>query len=61
MSKRIDVIFLDARHTVLAIREDLPPWRTAFGPRGTRSVLELPGRSACRQALAVGDVLHLPQ
>jgi uncharacterized membrane protein (UPF0127 family) len=37
----IDVVFLDERGVVLAVRPHVCPWRVVFAPRGTRAVLEL--------------------
>src|ERR687897_3899365 len=37
----IDAVFLDGDLRVLAVRPEVPPWRTA-GHRGARAVLELP-------------------
>jgi uncharacterized protein len=60
MAYAIDVIFLDAAHTVLQVRSCMRPWRLALAPRGTRSVLELvPGST--QGALAVGDVLEISE
>jgi uncharacterized protein len=57
----IDVVFLDARSVVVAIRESVPPWRIALGPRGARSVLELPDGHARERGLATGDTLTIPE
>ncbi len=38
----VDVVFLDDRGCVLAVRQNLRPWRLAFGPRKTHAVLETP-------------------
>ena len=37
----VDVVFLDNRGCVLAVRHNLRPWRLAFGPRKTHAVLEM--------------------
>ena len=37
----IDAVFLDRQLRVIALRRDIPPWRVAFAPAGTRLVLEL--------------------
>ncbi len=37
----VDVVFLDNRGRVLAVRHNLRPWRLAFGPRKTHAVLEM--------------------
>ena len=40
----VDVVFLDDRGCVLAVRHNLRPWRLAFGPRKTHAVLEMTSR-----------------
>ena len=52
----IDVIFLDGKGSVLAVRRNLRPWWAAWGPRGSHAVLELSGGSA---ELQVGERLRL--
>ncbi len=37
----LDIAFLDRGGSVLAIRRNLLPWRTAFAPPGTYAVLEM--------------------
>ena len=37
----VDVVFLDDRGCVLAVRRNLRPWRLAFGPCKTHAVLEM--------------------
>jgi uncharacterized membrane protein (UPF0127 family) len=37
----VDVVFLDKRGCVLAVRHNLRPWRLAFGPSKTHAVLEM--------------------
>ena len=37
----VDVVFLDNRGGVLAVRHNLRPWRLAIGPRKTHAVLEM--------------------
>ncbi|MBA3716888.1 MAG: DUF192 domain-containing protein [Actinobacteria bacterium] len=54
----IDVVFLEADLTVLAVREHVRPWRTA-GHRGSRSVLELSAGTCKRRRLRPGDRLAL--
>ncbi len=40
----MDLLFLDPKGTVLAVRRNLRPWRFALGPRNTHAVVEtLPG------------------
>jgi uncharacterized membrane protein (UPF0127 family) len=54
----IDIVFLEADLTVLSLRENVKPWRTA-GQRGARSVLELPAGTCRRRGLRPGDRLSL--
>lgn len=42
MRMPIDVYFLSQDKKVLGLRTNLRPWRIAFAPRGTTSVLETP-------------------
>ena len=52
----VDVVFLDNRGCVLAVRHNLRPWRFAFGPRKTHAVLEMTTGSA---ELQPGEILRL--
>ena len=59
----MDLLFLDRKGTVLAVRQNLRPWRFAMGPRNTHAVVEtLPGAAdvqpgeALRLRTAQGDV-----
>jgi uncharacterized membrane protein (UPF0127 family) len=52
----VDVVFLDDRGCVLAVRRDLRPWRIAFGPRKTHAVLEVTAGTA---AVQHGETLRL--
>ncbi len=54
----IDVVFLDRDLRVVAVREAVPPWRTA-GKRGARSTLELAAGEVRRRSLAEGDHLAI--
>lgn len=53
----IDAVFLDCEYVVVALRENLRPWRLA-GARGAVHVIELPG-GRIEQGLSVGDQLLL--
>jgi uncharacterized protein len=53
----IDAVFVDADHRVTRVVGALPPWRAAFGGRGSRAVLELP--VGCAASTHAGDVLDL--
>ena len=50
----IDAVFCDGEMRVVAVRENLRPWRAAWA-RGARVVLELPAGAA--RAVVVGDRL----
>ena len=59
----VDVVFLDDRGCVLAVRQNLRPWRLAFGPRKTHAVLEMTswlGRIAARRDFAAGSNRRKP-
>ena len=52
----VDVVFLDDRGCVLAVRHNLRPWRLAFRPRKTHAVLEMTGGAT---ELQPGEILRL--
>jgi uncharacterized membrane protein (UPF0127 family) len=52
----MDVIFLDRKASVLAVRRNLRPWRLAFGPRDSHAVVEVMAGSANVQP---GEVVRL--
>lgn len=52
----VDLVFLDDRGCVLAVRHNLRPWRLAFGPRKTHAVLEMTSGSS---ELQPGEILRL--
>jgi uncharacterized membrane protein (UPF0127 family) len=54
----IDVVFLDRELSVVAVRPDLRPWRTA-GARGAKVSLELAAGEAARLGIAPGMKLRL--
>ena len=54
----IDAAFLDADGRILAVRRNIKPWRFAFGPSQTRSVLEIPAGAI---ELEPGDTLRVEQ
>jgi uncharacterized protein len=56
----IDVVFLGRDGTVVGVRENVRPWRTAGG-RGTRSVLELAAGECARRGIVAGDRLALAE
>ena len=54
----IDVVFLDRDLTVVGVKAELRPWRTA-GRKGAKAALELAAGEAGRRGLQVGDRLAL--
>ena len=54
----IDVVFLDRELSVVAVRPELPAWRTA-GARGAKVALELAAGEAARLGIAPGMRLRL--
>ena len=54
----IDVVFLDRELSVVAVRPEVPPWRTA-GTRGAKVALELAAGEAARLGIAPGMRLRL--
>ena len=52
----VDVVFLAGNGSVLAIRQNLRPWRLAIGPRKSHAAIELVAGSANVQP---GEVLRL--
>ena len=51
----IDVVFLDGDGKVLATKRAVRPWRLAFGPRGSKIVLEMHAGTA---DFAIGETLR---
>jgi hypothetical protein len=54
----IDAIFVDKELAVVAVREDVRPWRVA-GARGAKGVLELRAGEARLRGIAPGDRLRI--
>jgi uncharacterized protein len=54
----IDVVFLDRELSVVSVRPELRPWRTA-GARGAKVTLELAAGEAARLGVAAGMKLRL--
>jgi uncharacterized membrane protein (UPF0127 family) len=54
----IDVVFLDRELSVVAVRPEVRPWRTA-GARGAKAALELAAGEAARLGIASGMQLRL--
>lgn len=55
----IDVVYLDARGTIVRFTEAMPPARLGPLVRGVRDVLELPSGTLSRAGTRVGDQLEL--
>ena len=55
----IDLVYVGADGTVLAIRELVRPWRLTAPVRGARAVLELPGGTARGHGLLAGRRVEL--
>ncbi|MDE3130107.1 MAG: DUF192 domain-containing protein [Acidobacteriota bacterium] len=56
MRFRFDAVFMDRDLRVVALAEQIPPWR-ARSARGARNILELAGGEISRTGLAIGDQL----
>jgi uncharacterized membrane protein (UPF0127 family) len=54
----IDVVFLDRELSVVAVRPEVPPWRTAAA-RGAKVSLELAAGEAARLGIRPGVQLRL--
>ena len=54
----IDVVFLDRELSVVAVRQEVRPWRTA-GARGAKVALELATGEAARLGIRPGMQLRL--
>ena len=57
MLERIDVVFIDCDNVVCGMREEMAPWRMAFGGRKARRTIELPAGTIAASGTQVGDVL----
>jgi uncharacterized protein len=57
----LDVLFVDAQHRVIAVREALPPWTPYAGvsPRRGRYVIELPVGVVRASGTQAGDQLEV--
>lgn len=51
----IDAVFLDMDLKVVAVRENVAPWKSTGFIKGASSVLELPEGAIRRTALTIGD------
>lgn len=54
----IDVVYLDGDWRVLTVHASMAPWRTSWGPRGTRHTLELTAGSASKYGWQAGECLQ---
>ncbi len=54
----IDVLFLDKSNKVLKITHEMKPFRLAFAPKGTCSVLEINSGNAKRTGIHLEDTLE---
>lgn len=54
----IDAVFLDRQLRIVELRENIPSWRVAFAPAGTRLVLELRAGRIAETKLARNAGLH---
>lgn len=55
----IDVVFLDARFNVVALEENLRPWRFTSIRLEAASVLELPAHTICNSGTAIGNIIEI--
>jgi len=55
MSFPIDAVFLDDERRVVAVREQVVPWRATRFIKGATSVLELPAGAVRKTGIAVGN------
>jgi uncharacterized membrane protein (UPF0127 family) len=57
----LDVLFVDREHTVVGLRESLPPWSPYAGvsPGRGRYVVEMPAGVISATATALGDRLEI--
>lgn len=58
MRAPLDIVFLDAQRTIVAIHEDVRPWRFVFGGDRAASALESAAGFASNFGLQVGDSLQ---
>ncbi len=59
MSFPIDLVFLDPRRRVVALRQKYPPWRLGCGSRRAVIVLELPEGEIDRSGTRIGDQINI--
>jgi uncharacterized membrane protein (UPF0127 family) len=57
MGMALDLLFLDASGRVLRVEPDVPPWRVLWGPRGTRTVVELPSSTLRKVGIQPADAI----
>lgn len=59
MTKRIDVIFVDAENRVCEIRKRLSPWLPIVKSRTAVTVVEMPSGAIDSSGTEIGDILDL--
>jgi uncharacterized membrane protein (UPF0127 family) len=59
MSFTIDVLYVDKDQKVVAIDQEMAPWRFGRIHRGVRFVIELPAGTASKTGTQVGDQLQV--
>jgi len=59
MNYNIDVLYLDKNNIILAIDEDMEPWRFGKIIKGSVSVIEIPIGTVARKQIKIGQALEL--
>jgi uncharacterized membrane protein (UPF0127 family) len=59
MRMALDIVYTDARFRVLAVEENLKPWRVGKFVKGAKAVLELPVGTVRRCGVAPGTALEI--
>jgi uncharacterized membrane protein (UPF0127 family) len=57
MKMPIDLIYLDSDDQVLGCEQAARPWRAFFGPRGTKTIIELAAKALDGRVVEAGDQL----
>lgn len=55
----IDVVFVDRGHVVVAVVEELAPWKISAFHGGAHAAIELPAGTLAAKPVAVGDQLEV--
>jgi len=61
MNYTIDVLYLDSKNLILAVDEEMKPWRFGKYKKGAVAVIELPGCRAKETQIKVGQVVEFVQ